>query len=85
MMSKDEPLLSNKKCQLERADPSRDYARVPGHKKKEQEKDKKRNKYLKSLINNSTYTSTRHGKLRERERKGEIEKQREKSERTVAV
>ena len=42
MMSKDEPLLSNKKCQLETADPSRNYARVPGYKKKGQEKDKKR-------------------------------------------
>ena len=41
MMSKDEPLLSNKMCQLETADPSRNYARVPGYKKEGQEKDKK--------------------------------------------
>ena len=43
----------------------------------------KRRKSLKSLLT-STYTSTRHGKLKNRERKGEIEKQREreKSERT---
>ena len=39
-MSKDEPLLSN--CQLETAEPSRNYARVPGYKKKIQEKDKKK-------------------------------------------
>ena len=39
-MSKDEPLLSN--CPLETAEPSRNYARVPGYKKKIQEKDKKR-------------------------------------------
>ena len=41
-MSKDKPLLSNR--QLETAEPSRNvnYARVPGYKKKRQEKDKKR-------------------------------------------
>ena len=42
-MSKDEPLLSN--CPLETAEPSRNYARVPGYKKntrKIQEKDEKR-------------------------------------------
>ena len=39
-MSKDEPLLSN--CPLETAEPSRNYARAPGYKKKLQEKDKKR-------------------------------------------
>ena len=39
-MSEDEPLLSN--CPLETADPSRNYARVPGCKKKRQEKDKKK-------------------------------------------
>ena len=42
-MSKDEPLLSN--CPLETAEPSRNYARVPGYKKntrKRQEKDEKR-------------------------------------------
>ena len=44
MMSKDEPLLSNKKCQLETADPSRNYACVPGYKKKGQEKFKTRKK-----------------------------------------
>ena len=42
MMSKDEPLLQTKKCQLETADPRRNYARVRGYKKKGQEKDKKR-------------------------------------------
>ena len=41
-MSKDEPLLSN--CPLETVEPSRNYARVriPGYKKKRQEKDKKK-------------------------------------------
>ena len=43
-MGKDEPLLSN--CPLETAEPSRNYARVPGYKKKNtrkrQEKDEKR-------------------------------------------
>ena len=43
-MSKDEPLLSN--CPLETAEPSRNYAHVPGYKKKykkkRQEKDEKR-------------------------------------------
>ena len=39
-MSKDEPLLSN--CPLETAEPSRNYARVPGYKKKIQEKYKKK-------------------------------------------
>ena len=35
-MSKDEPLLSN--CPLETAEPSRNYARVPGYKKKYKKK-----------------------------------------------
>ena len=39
-MSKDDPLLSN--CPLETAEPSHIYARVPGYKKKIQEKDKKK-------------------------------------------
>ena len=39
-MGKDEPLLSN--CPLETAESSRNYARVPGYKKKIQEKDKKK-------------------------------------------
>ena len=39
-MSKDEPLLSN--CPLETAEPSRNYARVPGYKKKYKKKDKKK-------------------------------------------
>ena len=39
-MSKYEPLLSN--CPLETAETSRNYARVPGYKKKIQEKDKKK-------------------------------------------
>ena len=39
-MSKDEPLLSN--CPLETAEPSRNYARVPGYKKKYKKKTRKR-------------------------------------------
>ena len=39
-MSKDQPLLSN--CPLETAEPSRNYARVPGHKKKYKKKTKKK-------------------------------------------
>ena len=39
-MSKDEPLLSN--CPLETVEPSRNYARVPGHQKKKQENTRKR-------------------------------------------
>ena len=38
-MSKDEPLLSN--CPLETAEPSRNYAREPGYKKKYKKKTRK--------------------------------------------
>ena len=41
-MSKDEPLLSN--CQLETAEPSRNYARVPGYKKKDKKKTRQKKK-----------------------------------------
>ena len=41
-MSKDEPLLSN--CPLETAEPSRNYARVPGYKKKYKKKTRKEKK-----------------------------------------
>ena len=43
-MSKDEPLLSN--CPLETAEPSRNYARVPGHKKKYKKKGR-----VRSIVN----------------------------------
>ena len=39
-MSKEQPLLSN--CPLETAEPSRNYARVPGYKKKYKKKTKKK-------------------------------------------
>ena len=49
-MSKDEPLLSN--CPLETAEPSRNYARIPGYTKKykkktrkEQKNERRRNQY----------------------------------------
>ena len=54
-MSKDE-LLSN--CPLETAEPSRNYARVPGYKKKGQEKDKKR-KINAVEIHTRAYVATR--------------------------
>ena len=41
-MSKDEPMLSN--CLLETAEPSRNYARVPGYKKKKDKKTKRKEK-----------------------------------------
>ena len=60
-MSKDEPLLSN--CLLETAEPSRNYARVPGDKKKKQEKDKKKTRKEKKMngveINTRAYVATR--------------------------
>ena len=40
-MSKDEPLLSTN-CPLETAEPSRNYARIPGYKKKYKKKTRKR-------------------------------------------
>ena len=62
-MSKDEPLLSN--CPLKTAEPSRNYARVPGYKKKKiQEKDKKKTREKKRKmngveINTRAYVATR--------------------------
>ena len=47
------------KCQLETADPSRNYARVPGYKKKGQEKDKKKRKINGVEIHTHAYVATR--------------------------
>ena len=61
-MSKDEPLLSN--CPLETAEPSRNYARVPGYKKKRQEKDKKKTrKEKKSERRRNQYARVRRCKI----------------------
>ena len=60
-MSKDEPLLSN--CPLETAEPSRNYARVPGYKKKYKKKTRKRREKKRKMkgveINTSAYVATR--------------------------
>ena len=60
-MSKDEPLLSN--CPLERAEPSRNYARVPGYKKntrKRQEKRREKKREMNGVeINTRAYVATR--------------------------
>ena len=63
-MSKDEPLLSN--CPLETAEPpqpSRNYARVPGYKKKYKKKTTKRREKKRKMngveINTRAYVATR--------------------------
>ena len=64
-MTKDEPLLSN--CPLETAEPtqpSRNYARVPGYKKKIQEKDnKKTRKEKKNEQRRNQYARVRRYKI----------------------
>ena len=60
-MSKDEPLLSN--CPVETAEPSRNYARVPGYKKKYKKKTRKRREKKRKMngveINTRAYVATR--------------------------
>ena len=62
MMRKDEPLLSNKKCQLETADPSRNYARLPKKRKdkkktrQEEENQRRRNPYARVRRYKITFT-----------------------------
>ena len=60
-MSKDEPLLSN--CPLETAEPGRNYARVPGYKKKYKKKTRKRREKKRKMngveINTRAYVATR--------------------------
>ena len=60
-MSKDEPLLSN--CPLETAEPSRNYARVPGYKKKCKKKTRKRREKKRKRsgveINTRAYVASR--------------------------
>ena len=60
-MSKDEPLLSN--CPLETAEPSRNYARIPGYKKKYKKKTRKRREKKRKMngveINTRAYVATR--------------------------
>ena len=60
-MRKDEPLLSN--CPLETAEPSRNYARIPGYKKKYKKKTKKRREKKRKTngveINTRAYAATR--------------------------
>ena len=63
-MSKDEPLLSN--CPLETAEPSRNYARVPGYKKKKYKKKTRKRKGREKKrkmngveINTRAYVATR--------------------------
>ena len=60
-MSIDEPLLSN--CPLETAEPSRNYARVPGYKKKYKKKTRKRRGKKRKMngveINTRAYVATR--------------------------
>ena len=57
-MSKDEPLLSN--CMLETAEPSRNYARVPGYKKKNTKKRREKKRKMNGIeINTRAYVATR--------------------------
>ena len=60
-MSKDEPLLSN--CPLQTAEPSRNYARVPGHKKNTRKRQEKRREKKRKMngeeINTRAYVATR--------------------------
>ena len=56
-MSKDEPLLSN--CPLETVEPSRNYARVPGYKKKTRKGREKKRKMNGVEINTRAYVATR--------------------------
>ena len=60
-MSKDEPLLSN--CPLETAEPSRNYARVPGYKKKYKKNTRKRREKTRKMkgveIHTRAYVATR--------------------------
>ena len=60
-MGKDEPLLSN--CPLETAEPSRNYARVPGYKKKYKKKTRKRREKKRKMngveIDTRAYVATR--------------------------
>ena len=60
-MSKDEPLLSN--CPLETAEPSRNYARVPGYKKNYKKKTRKRREKKRNMngveIKTRAYVATR--------------------------
>ena len=60
-MSEDEPLLSN--CPLETAEPSRNYARVPGYKKNTKKKTRKRREKKRKMngveINTRAYVATR--------------------------
>ena len=60
-MGKDEPLLSN--CPLETAEPSRNYARVPGYKKKYKKKTRKGREKKRKMngveINTRAYVATR--------------------------
>ena len=59
--SKDEPLLSN--CPLVTAEPSRNYARIPGYKKKYMKKTRKRREKKRKMngveINTRAYLATR--------------------------
>ena len=60
-MSRDEPLLSN--CPLETAEPSRNYARIPGYKKKYKKKTRKRREKKRKMngveINTRAFVATR--------------------------
>ena len=60
-MSEDEPLLAN--CPLETDEPSRNYARVPGYKKKYKKKTRKRREKKRKMngveISTLAYVATR--------------------------
>ena len=56
-MSKDDPLLSN--CPLETAEPSCNYARVPGYKKNTRKRREKKRKMKGVEINTHAYVATR--------------------------
>ena len=58
-MSKDEPLLSRSNCPLETAESSRNYARVPGYKKKDKKKTRKNRKNKGVEIDTRAYVPTR--------------------------
>ena len=60
-MSKDEPLLSN--GPLETAEPSRNYARVPGYKKIQEKDKKKTRKEKKNERRRNQYARVRRYKI----------------------
>ena len=77
-MSKDEPLLSN--CPLETAEPSRNYARVPGYKKKYKKNTRKRREKKRKMNGVEIFFEIRN-KMTENRGKGNSAKGKEEQRR----